>query len=146
MLPSALGRKNKAQAAHLTEDVEGCQGAGEDILETLQPFPLLLLAGAGEDESPLRCDDGEAGFPAVPSDALGQVFRHSVPLLLAPKKNLALFKGILKVEDTWSSEATPGANRHLQPGHPPKLHFRKRCLMCVVRVSAGDLCLVGPRV
>lgn len=99
-LPSALGQKNQPQALHLTEDVEGCEGAGEDIPETLQPFPLLLLAGAGEDESPLRGDDGEASFPAIPSDALGQVFIYLVPLLVPPEKNLALLKGVLKIEDT----------------------------------------------
>lgn len=109
----------------LTEEVEGRQGAGEDILKTLQPFPLLLLAGAGEDEPPLGGDDGEAGFPAVPSDTLGQVFIDIVPLLAAPKKNLALLKGVLEIEDTWSSEATPGAE-----GHIPRL-----CFMCVSGVS-----------
>lgn len=115
---------------HLTEEVEGRQGAGEDILKTLQPFPLLLLAGAGEDESPLRGDNREAGFPAVPSDTLGQVLIDSIPLLVAPKKNLALFKGILKIEDTWSSEATPGTDGHLQPRHPPS-SILGRVVLCV---------------
>lgn len=114
-LPSAFGQKNNRQALHLTEEVEGCQGTGEHIPETLQPLPLLLLAGAGEEEFALRGDDGEAGFPAVPSDALGQVFVHLVPLLPAPEKHLAQLKGILKIEDRWSPEATPGAEVHLQP-------------------------------
>lgn len=113
----------------LTEEVEGRQGAGEDILKALQPFPLLLLAGAGEDEPPLRGDDGEASFPAVPSDALGQVFIYIIPLLVAPKKDLALFKGILEIEDVWSSEATPGAERHLQPCHLPS-SILERGVLC----------------
>lgn len=100
---------------HLTEEVEGRQGAREDIPKTLQPLPLLFLAGAGEDESPLRGDDGEAGFPAVPPDALGQVFIDSIPLLVAPQEDLALFKGILETEDTRSPEATAGAEGRRQP-------------------------------
>lgn len=87
---------------HLTEKIEGCQGTGEHIPETLQPLALLLLGGAGEDKSPLRSDHGEPSFPAVPPDALGQVLLHFVPLLLAPQEYLALFKGILEREDTWS--------------------------------------------
>lgn len=87
---------------------------GENIPKTLQPFPLLLLTGAGEDESALRSDDGEAGLPAIPSDALGQVFTHLITLLLAPKKHLTLLKGILEIENMWSSEVTSGAKRHLQ--------------------------------
>lgn len=80
--------------------------AGQDIPQTFQPFPLLLLAGTGEDEPPLWSDDGKAGFPAIPSNALGQVFIYFVSLLLAPEKNLALFKGILKTKGTSSSKAT----------------------------------------
>lgn len=113
-LPSALGQKNKPQALNLTKKVEGRQGAGENISKTLQPFPLLLLTGAGEDESALRSDDGEASLPAIPSDALGQVFIYLVPLLLAPEKHLTLLKGILEIEDMWSSEVTSGAEKHLQ--------------------------------
>lgn len=112
---STLGQKNKPQALLLTEEVEGRQGAGKDIPKTLQPFPLLLLAWAGEDESALRGDDGEAGFPAISTDALGQVFTHLVPLLSAPEKHLTLFIGILETEDTLSSEATLGVVGHLQP-------------------------------
>lgn len=103
-----LCQKNTPQSLLLTEHVEGRQGAGQDIPQTLQPFPLLLLTGTGEHESPLWGDDGEAGFPAIPSDALGQVFRYLIPLLLAPEKNLALLKGILKIKGTWSSEVMLG--------------------------------------
>lgn len=74
--------------------MEGRQGTGQDTPQTLQPFSLLLFSGAGEDEFPLRSDDGESNLPAVPSDALGQVFPYFIPLLIASQKNLALLKSI----------------------------------------------------
>lgn len=114
-LPSAFGQKHNPQALRLTEEVEGCQGTGEHIPETLQPLALLLLAGAGEEEPALRGDDGEARFPAVPLDVLGQAFGCFVPLLPAPEKHLAQVKGVLEIEATGSSEVTPGAQGPLQP-------------------------------
>lgn len=114
-LPSDFGQEHNPRAPHLTEEVEGCQGTGEHIPEALQPLALLLLAGAGEEEPALRGDDGEARFPAIPSDVLGQAFRRLVPLLLAPEKHLAQVKGVLEIEATGSSEVTPGAQGPLQP-------------------------------
>lgn len=88
--------------------MEGRPGAGQDILQTLQPFSLFLLTGAGEDELPLWSEDSESDLPAIPSDAPGQVFAYFIPLLLASQDNLALLESILKMEGTWlTSPARP---------------------------------------
>lgn len=114
-LPSALGQKNTLQFLLLTEAVEERQGAGQDTPQTFQPFLLLLLVGASEDISPLWGDNGESGFPAISSDALGQVFIDFISLLLVPQKNLALLEGILKMEGTGPSEGAPRAEGPCSP-------------------------------
>lgn len=122
--PTTLGQKDNPQVRPLTEEVEGRQGPGEDVPKTLQPFALLLLAGAGEDEPSLGGDHGEAGFPAIAPDALGQVFVHLVPLLAAPEKYLALLKGVLQIQGTGHQRPHVGRRASWEPGSP-RLGFRK---------------------
>ena len=124
-------------ALYLTKEVEGCQGAGEDLPKTLQPFTLLLLAGAGEDEPPVGGDDGEASFPAVPSDALGQIFEHLVPLFVAPEKHLAQLEGILKREDRGHQRPHLGQRATCRP-ESPQVHLSKRAVCVLGGGCAGD--------
>ena len=141
--PTFLGQRNTRRALYLTKEVEGRQGDGEDLSKTLQPFTLLLLAGAGEDEPPVGGDDGEASFPAVSSDALGQVFKYLVPLFIAPEKHLAQLEGILKREDRGPQRPHLGQRATCRP-ESPQVHLSKRAV-CVL---GGGLCwgfqLSGP--
>lgn len=114
--PKEPPRPPPRPALILTEEVEGRQGTGQDILQTLQPFSLFLLTGAGEDEFPLWSDDSESNLPAIPSDAPGQVFAHLITLLFASQENLALLESVLKME---------GSGYPALPG--PRSNSAKRC-------------------
>lgn len=104
-------------------------------MQTLQPFLLFLLTGAGEDELPLWSDDSESNFPAIPSDAPGQVFAYLIPLLIASQENLALLESILKMEGMWlPSPARPKVKLSKEtcvplPGADFKLKPKGYCIL-----------------
>ena len=87
-------------------------------------------------------DDGEASFPAVPSDALGQVFEHLVPLFVAPEKHLAQLEGILKREDRGHQRPHLGQRATCRP-ESPRVHLSKRCVcLCVCVLCCVSVCCV----
>lgn len=76
--------------------LRGVGGAGIDISETsTHLFALLLLTGAGENESLLRGDHVEPSFPAVPPrHPWAGTCAFCTPLVIAPQEHLILLKGI----------------------------------------------------
>lgn len=78
----------------------------DDPLKGSYPIPLLRLRLTGEQELPVRRDNGDAVVPVVALRGRGQPRQHGVAVLLTADEDLAAGVGVL--ERRWKVESAKG--------------------------------------
>lgn len=79
-------------------------GSIDDPLKGSYPISLLRLRLTGEQELPVRRDDGDAVVPVVALCGRGQPRQHGVAVLLTADEDLAAGVGVLGDVGKWSQQ------------------------------------------